>query len=340
MRRTMKIKIVGAGLAGCVCANVLAEEFDCQIDIYEKSSKIGGLCRDDAKGIDGFGDIYQLYGPHIFHTSMPNVIKYVLDFAEFRPFTNRPIAVTDKGYARLPLSIETIKDLNNEDLENEETKIDKQLIFDNIIKDYSEKQWGEQPDKAIIDRLKIYEGLSGSYFNDLFEGIPKNGFSKMMEKMIGKDCINVFYNTEATSDKGDYDFVIWTAPIDEIKGFKLKVSWKGTDFAYTNYDAFSPRLAPVYNLCARYFSGTRSSDISQLTGCDSENNILLEFPGSKAKHYPIVKNRKTLDKWIERQKENNFYCCGRLGTASYFDMDDTIANAFKVCGEIITKALE
>lgn len=331
-----KIKIVGAGLAGCVCANILADELNCEIDIYEKEEKIGGLCRDDAKGIDGLGDIYQLYGPHIFHTSMPNVIKFVLDFAEFRPFTNRPIAVTGKGYARLPLSIETIKDLNNEDLEKEETKLDKQLIFDNIIKDYSQKQWGKKPGKKVIDRLKIYDGLSGSYFNDLFEGIPKDGFSKMMEKMTAKDNIKVIYK-ETTSDKEDYDFIVWTGPIDEIKGFNKKIEWKGTEFVYSKVDCFSHRLSPVYNLCADYFAATRSTNMPMLTQCKSEREELIEIPGSKAKHYPIVKNRKAVDRWIEKQKEKGFYCCGRLGTASYLDMDDTIKNAFDVCGQIISR---
>lgn len=331
--KRLRIKIVGAGLAGCSCANILA---DCpmveRIDIYEKHDIIGGLCFDNGE----FG-LYQYCGPHIFHTSNPKVINYVLKFAEFKPFTNRPIACTDSGLARLPISIETVKDLKKQSLDDE-TILDKQCIFDNVIKDYSFKQWGKPADKKVLDRLKVYEGLSGSYFNDLFEGIPKAGFTKMMLKMLDSFKINVI-NEEADSNKGDYELVIWTGPIDEIKGFNEKIEWRGTKFVYHNYDFLAPRLAPVYNMCSEHFQSTRSTDIDQLTGGNS-GMILEEFPGGDDKHYPIVENREKVDRWIGEKEAEGLYCCGRLGTASYFDMDDTIENAFEVCERIVRKAIK
>ena len=154
--------------------------------------------------------------------------------------------------------------------------------------------------------------------------------------MIAKDNIKVIHKA-TTSDKEDYDFIVWTGPIDEIKGFNKKIEWKGTEFVYSKVDCFSPRLSPVYNLCAGYFAATRSTNMPMLTQCKSEREELIEIPGAKAKHYPIVKNRKAVDRWIEKQKEKGLYCCGRLGTASYLDMDDTIKNAFDVCGQIISR---
>lgn len=328
--KRVKIKIVGAGLAGCSCAAILADNpFVERIDVYEKKYKIGGLCQDDSS----YG-LFQLYGPHIFHTSNPNVINFVLRYSNFKPFTNRPIAFTDNGLARLPISIETLKDLKNESLEDE-TSLDENCIFDNIIKDYSEKQWGKPANKKVLERLKIYDGLSGSYFNDLFEGLPENGFSKMLEKMLDSKKIHLLFE-KADENKDGYDFVIWTGPIDELKDFDCKLDWKGTDFVYSNYDFIKPRLAPVYNICSSYLMMTRTTDMDKLTGGNS-GLILNEYPGGIGKHYPIVENRKAIDKWIENKKEQGLYCCGRLGTASYFDMDDTIENAFKVCEEIIGK---
>lgn len=327
----LKIKIVGAGLAGCSCANILAQYGDCVVDIYEKD-KVGGLCCDD--GGKAFGGVYQLYGPHIFHTSNPTVMAFVMSFAQFKPFTNRPIAYTDNGLARLPISIETVKDLKKKTL-NDDTALDKDCIFDNIIRDYSKKQWGKPADDEILERLKIYNGISGSYFNDLFEGIPIDGFSDMMENMLDLDNINLI--KEETDENPDgYDIVIWTGPIDELQDFDEEVDWRGTKFVYHDYDPFAPRLAPVYNICTSTKAMTRSTDIDQLTGGKS-GLILEEYPNSEGKHYPIVKDRKRVDDWIKRQEEKGLYCCGRLGTASYFDMDDTIENAIEVCQRIMEK---
>lgn len=102
-----KVKIIGAGLAGCSCASILADSpYFSQIDLYEQIGYVGGLC------CDNMGKkVFQYYGPHIFHTSNPKIIEFVLKFSKWKPFCNRPIAVTDKGLARLPISIETVKDL-------------------------------------------------------------------------------------------------------------------------------------------------------------------------------------------------------------------------------------
>lgn len=319
-----KIKIVGAGLAGCSCARLLAEQ-GFKVDIFEKY-EIGGLCRDDN------ATKFQYYGPHIFHTSNPEVICFVLRFADFKAFTNRPIAWTDRGLARLPISIETTKDLKKQTLDDE-TETDNECIFENIIKDYSKKQWGKPADKSVLDRLKVYEGLSGSYFNDTFEGLPTNGFGNMMENMLNHPNINITF-LESDENGNGYDYVIWTGAIDELVGMNEKVEWKGTKFVEHKDDMFRPRLAPVYNICTDYLQMTRSTDMDALTGGNS-GLILEEIPNGNGKHYPIVENRQKLDEWIAEKEKQGLYCCGRLGTASYFDMDDTIENAMEVCQKII-----
>lgn len=83
-----KVKIIGAGLAGCSCASILADSpYFSQIDLYEQIGYVGGLC------CDNMGKkVFQYYGPHIFHTSNPKIIEFVLKFSKWKPFCNRPIA--------------------------------------------------------------------------------------------------------------------------------------------------------------------------------------------------------------------------------------------------------
>lgn len=330
----VKVKIVGAGLSGCSCACLLSESpLISQIDIYEKEDFIGGLCCDDK----GEG-IFQYYGPHIFHTSDQRIINFVLKHSEWTPFCNRPIAVTDYGFARLPISIETIKDIKKEILE-EATESDSKAVFEAIIKDYSTKQWGKVPDDSITQRLKIYDGLSGSYFNDLFEGLPKYGFNKMFENMIDSVKINLINNNTQTADLEDYDYLIWTGPIDEAKDFPLKLKWCGTKFVYKDKDEFYPRLSPVYNLNSKKFKATRSTDMDRLTGGNS-GLILEEIPReSKEKHYPIIdeEEKAFIDGFIKAQESKNIFYCGRSATANYLDMDDVISQAFDITNKILIK---
>ena len=156
--------------------------------------------------------------------------------------------------------------------------------------------------------------------------------------MIDSSKINLYLETEQTSNREDYDYVIWTGPIDEAEHFPYRLKWRGTTFLYTNYDFFGPRLAPVYNLCCANFRATRSTDMDMLTGGDS-GLILEEIPGSEDKYYPIHEDGilEKIDSWIEKEEKENRFYCGRLGTFRYLDMDDTIENALEITKKILNK---
>lgn len=329
----MKVAIVGAGLAGCTCARLLVDEFDylgdLEIDMYEAESHIGGLMYDK----DG-DDIFQHYGPHIFHTSNPDVIEFVMRFAKWKGYCNRPIAITDLGMARLPISIETIADLKGDKLGEKiyDFQEEKPLIYNNIIKGYSKKQWGKPNDDA-VKRLKVSETIGGSYFGDVFEGLPEGGFTRFLENMIDCTNINLYLNKKVVQEDMDlwgkeqkYDWIIWTGPIDEQPYVPFSLKWNGT--AFRRIESDEDFLTAVYNYNSESIEFTRATKMNLLTGCKS-TDVLLEIPrASSAKHYILEDSKpENFDEVVNGLEKKQMLFCGRSATAKYLDMDEVIEQA-------------
>ena len=210
----------------------------------------------------------------------------------------------------------------------------KQIIFDNVIKDYSLKQWGEIPNEGVLARIRASVGLGASYFNDLFEGLPKYGFTKMFKTMLDHEKITLKLNSDEKPD----GLTVWTGPIDELD-CPVKIKWHGTKFVRSNYDLFGKRLTAVYNHNDEALFGTRSTKMKMLTGCDCED-ILIEIPrSSDGKHYAVVSDRERgqIDEWIREKEKEGLWLCGRSATARYLDMDDVIEQAFEVSKKIIER---
>lgn len=318
----MTIKIIGAGLAGCCCARLLTDK-GLEVELYEKEEYIGGLLYD--KDND---DIFQHFGPHIFHTSNSKVISFILRFANWKGYCNRPISVTDRGLARLPISLETILDLEGKKL-GEEVKFDEDIIKENIINGYSKKQWGETWNDNVVKRLQISDKISGSFFGDVFEGLPNKGFYDFLCNMINDNKIHLHLRYE-NMNWDEKDIVIWTAPIDECPKIKIKLDWNGTKFE--RIQDGKEYLSAVYNYNIDEVPYTRTTKMKLLVGCKSED-VLAELPrASSDKHYIVIDNakKKRLEKAIKRLETENWYFCGRAGTASYLDMDEVIENAMNL----------
>ena len=58
-------------------------------------------------------------------------------------------------------------------------------IFEKLIKEYTEKQWGRECKELpafIIKRLPCRFVYDNNYFNDRYQGIPIGGYTAMVEK--------------------------------------------------------------------------------------------------------------------------------------------------------------
>lgn len=190
-----KILIIGGGIAGCSAAYLLSKE-GFEVDLKEKEDHLGGHTSESEKD----GVRYSLYGPHIFHTSAPEVIHFALETTEWGGYINSPVALSNGVFYHLPMSYDTIQDGKRNG------KTEEQLV-ELLFHEYTLKQWGKltEETKENIKRLpKDTEHFGHGYFKDVFQGIPVNGFQKWCEDLVNHSNITVSLNYQF-DEKDLYD---------------------------------------------------------------------------------------------------------------------------------------
>lgn len=231
--------IVGSGLYGAVCAHELTNKgYRCLV--VEKRSHLGGnIFTEEIEGIQ-----VHKYGAHIFHTSNEEVWKYINQFSKFNHYINSPIARYHNECYNLPFNMNTFtklwpdvftpeearKKIEEEkkdsyieapsNLEEQALSLVGKTIYEKLIKGYTEKQWGKSCKELpafIIKRLPVRYTFDNNYFNDIYQGIPIGGYTKIIEKML--DGIEVRVNCNFLNQREELSSlakkIIYTGPIDE-----------------------------------------------------------------------------------------------------------------------------
>ncbi|HDY7821907.1 TPA: UDP-galactopyranose mutase [Vibrio vulnificus] len=349
--------IVGAGLFGAVCANKLKEKGK-RILVLEKRDHIGGnVYTEKIKNIN-----IHKYGAHIFHTNDEVVWNYVNSFVEFNRFTNSPLANYKGELYNLPFNMNTFYQLwgvltpkealekieeqkkeivNIKNLEDQAISLVGKDIYEKLIKGYTEKQWGRNCKELpafIIKRLPVRFTFDNNYFSDKFQGIPINGYTEMIEKML--EGIDVKLNTDFLSNKEYYesitDKVIYTGPIDEYFDTKLgKLEYRSLQFESEVLEIENYQGNAVINYTEKEIPFTRiiehkhfSSDVSDCTVITRE--YPKEFESGDVPYYPINddRNMELYKKYRRLSKEkSNVIFGGRLAEYKYYDMHQVIRSA-------------
>src|SRR5690625_637715 len=235
--------IVGAGFAGSVLAERLAEGSNLKVLICEKRDHIGGNAYDHP---DAAGILVHRYGPHIFHTNSADVRAYLSRFTEWRPYEHRVLA--DLGDRRLPIPINrtTLNGLYGLGLSTDEeaaaflaapaepvanirTSRDVVVnqvgthLYETFFQGYTRKQWGLDPtelDKSVTSRIPTRSSTDDRYFQDRFQAMPREGFTRMLERMLDHPRIDLALGTDyadlAPGDRAPLTF--YTGPIDAYFG--------------------------------------------------------------------------------------------------------------------------
>ena len=354
--------IVGSGLFGATF-NYLARQFGFSCIIIEKRAHLGGNIYTPI--IDGI-PIHQ-YGAHIFHTHRKDIWDFVCNKCEMVPFINSPIAIYKDEVYNLPFNMNTFSKLfgvitpeeakrkieeeikeagitEPKNLEEQAISLVGRTIYEKLIKEYTEKQWGrdcKELDPSIIKRLPVRFSYDNNYFNDLYQGIPKGGYNDLIKNLIG-DTEVIFADYLAEKDKFDAmgRRVVYTGPIDAYFNYSEGLlEWRRVEFKTYKYDCQNYQGNAVLNYTShdkpftrtiehKFFDRTGEGFNSDVTYVSEEYSS--EWKPGQEPYYPInnEKNMETLNKYKAlAANEKNVIFGGRLGEYKYYDMDDTIINA-------------
>ncbi|WP_461789886.1 UDP-galactopyranose mutase [Pedobacter sp.] len=359
-----KLLIVGAGFSGAVIAEQLSKNPNNDITIIEERNHIGGNCyteRDPETNV-----MVHTYGPHIFNTDNLQVWNYIQQFTELMPFINRVKSVYDNNIYSLPINLHTInqffgKTLNPKEAQEFITNIgDKKftnpknfeeqalrLIGKDLYKaffyGYTKKQWGCEPKElpaGILKRLPIRFNYDDNYYGTALQGIPKNGYTEIFEKMLDKTNITVKLNSKFSQvDASTYDHTFYTGPLDAFFNFKFgRLGYRTVYFEKHTMKGDYQGNA-VINYAEESIPYTRIHEHKHFTPWEQhEKTIYFKEFSKETEPYddPFYPKRlkDDMDKLELYQKEvenlKNVTFLGRLATYRYMDMHHVIAEALEI----------
>ena len=221
-------------------------------------------------------------------------------------------------------------------------------IYEKLIKGYTEKQWGRDCKAlpvCIMKRIPIRFVYDNNYFSEPFQGIPKGGYTSIIEKMLSKAdvILNTNYITDREKFKKYAKKIIYTGPIDEYYGSKYgALQYRSLRFETEILDEENAQGVAVVNYTDKETPFTRSIEHKHFEfGTQPYTVITKEYPlewkpGIEA-YYPIndsVNNQRYAAYQKEAQKEKDLYFAGRLGAYMYTDMQDTVKSALKLWDKI------
>ena len=353
--------IVGAGLFGSVFAYE-ANKRGKKCLVIEKRDHIGGnVYTENIENIN-----VHKYGAHIFHTSNKEIWNYVNKFAEFNRYTNSPIANYKGEIYNMPFNMNTFNKLwgvitpneakekieeekktsnikEPKNLEEQAIKLIGNTIYEKLVKGYTEKQWGKKAKELptfIIKRLPVRFTYDNNYFNDVYQGIPVGGYTKIVEKML--DGIEIKLNCDFFKEKdyfeGIADKIIFTGMIDQYYNYRFgELEYRSLRFENEILDQENYQGNAVVNYTDFETPFTRIIEHKHFEfGNQSKTVITREYPEKwsrdKEPYYPINndKNNVLYEKYKSiAEKEKKVIFGGRLGQYQYYDMHRVIEEALK-----------
>ena len=356
----INIAIVGAGFSGAVIAHELASA-GYQVTVFDCRSHVAGNChteRDQDTRV-----MVHVYGPHIFHTSNERVWNYVRQFDEFMPFTNRVKAIYNGRVYSLPINLMTINTFFGKTLspkeaaefmtaigdpsiadpqtfEEQALRFVGKALYEAFFKGYTQKQWGLPPSSlpaSILKRLPVRFNYDDNYYASTFQGMPKHGYTHIIEKMLDHPNITVLLDTKFERGMAaGFNQVFYSGPIDAWFDYSEgRLGYRTLDFQAERH-AGDYQGNAVINYCNEEVPWTRISEHKHFAPWESHPKTLIYKEYSRAcngddiPYYPIrlVGDKIQLAVYVEMAKqEKGIIFVGRLGTYRYLDMHVTIAEA-------------
>ena len=357
--------IIGAGLYGCVCAYE-ATKRGLKVLVADRRNHIGGNCY--TKDVDGI-NVHQ-YGAHIFRTSKKETWDYIRQFAKFNHFVNSPVAVCKGKLYNLPFNMNTfyqmwgvktpdearaIIDKQRQEIKHPPKNLEEQAIslvgrdiYEILIREYTEKQWGRPCDQlpaSILRRLPVRLTFDNNYYRDPYQGIPIGGFTRIFEKMLAGCDVRLGIDHRAVLQDRGNAHVIFTGAIDEYFDYCCgPLEYRSLRFEHERHDETGNlQGVAVMNYNDLSVPYTRTVEHKHFEFGSQPFTIIskeypLEWKPGTEPYYPIndAKNQARYKQYATLAKQlPHMTFGGRLGSYSYTDMQDTIANALTLSDQTI-----
>jgi UDP-galactopyranose mutase len=362
--------VVGAGFSGAVIANLLANNGE-KVLVIDKKYHIAGNCFDYR---DGNGIMMHKYGSHIFHTNSDKVWNFMKKFTDFNTYMHKVIGLIDGIETHIPFNFNTLYDvfpqsvakrleqklldvfeintkvpiLEFQKQDDDDLKFLANYVYEKIFLHYTTKQWGVSPegvDGAVTARVPVYLSKDNRYFQDKYQGIPLEGYTKVVEKMLDHKNIKLKLKTSYEDVKSnDFKRIFYTGSIDEFFDYKYgQLPYRSVRFKLeTHNKEYYQSKACVNYPCNYDFTRIHEykyylDDKSKKTVIAKEYSESFEL-GKNERYYPIPHSENTeLYERYKKDAENldNVYFLGRLGDYRYYDMDKAILRAIELFEEVV-----
>ena len=366
--------VVGSGLFGATFAHLKKKEGKRCLVIDKRHHLGGNVYTENIEGIN-----VHKYGPHTFHTSNKKTWDFVNSIVEFNHFITTTVANYKGTIYNLPFNMNTfskmwgittpeeariiIEEQKQEALAamklagvEEPRNLEEQAllligkdIYEKLIKGYTEKQWGRKCSELppfIIKRLPVRFVYNNNYFNDIYQGVPKGGYTKLIMGMLdGIDTrveSDYFKNREYWNNLANK--IVFTGPIDEYFGFRFgKLEYRTVNFVEEILDMPNYQGNAVVNFTERDVPYTRiiehkhyeffGEEIYKLPRTVVTKEYSTEWSEGMEPYYPVnnEKNNILYQKYRElANQEKNVLFGGRLAEYRYYDMAPVIERSFEL----------
>lgn len=360
--------VVGAGLFGAVFSYLANKSGKRCLVLDRRCHVAGNIFTHEIEGIP-----VHKYGAHIFHTSNEKVWRFVNGFVSFNNFVNSPIANYKGRLYNLPFNMNTFYEMwgvktpeealgmierqrraanirEPKNLEEQAISLVGEDIYRILIKGYTEKQWGRDCrdlPPSIIKRLPVRFTFDNNYFNALWQGIPIEGYTQLVERML--EGIEVRLGVDFLQDRGNLSSlarkVIFTGPIDAFFDYCFgALNYRSVRFDTKVLLRENYQGVAVMNYTEREIPYTRIIEhkhfVFGMKGRKEITVVSYEYPEEwdvlREPYYPVndVENVCLYKKYVNlakaREDVKDVIFGGRLGSYCYYDMDKVIEAAFEL----------
>ena len=364
--------IVGAGLFGATFAHLARKQGKRCLVIDKRPHAGGNIYCENIEGIN-----VHKYGAHIFHTSDKEVWDFVNSIVPFNRYTNCPVAqAPDERLYNLPFNMNTFYQMWGVKTPAEaQAKLDEQRreavgrmkaegvteprnleeqaltligsdIYEQLIKGYTEKQWGRKCTELpafIIRRLPVRMTFDNNYFNDSYQGIPIGGYNRLIDGLL--DGVEVRLDTDFFADRACWesiaDRIVFTGKIDEFYGYRFgKLEYRTVRFETETLDEPNHQGNAVVNYTAADVPYTRIIEHKHFETFgnavyDNPRTVIsreysTEWTDGMEPFYPVndARNQAVYEQYRAlAAQESSVIFGGRLAEYKYYDMAPIIAQA-------------